>query len=476
MGCGSEVLKQALTNDSRMRADQRSLDRDLDRARALADAGRRDEAQAAYLAVIGRDPDHVRALTDFGAFLVRGGMRGAARTVLERAVALRPDSALARANLAHVLFAETDYEAAREQYEAALAIEPERPEAHQGLSYALTRLGREEEALEHRRQGFAGRALMTGAYTGEGDPVDVLLIVSAAGGTLYTETFLDEQTFRTTTLVADYYAGEEPLPPVDVVFNAISDADRNRDLLAAVAELVDGSSLPLINDPRRVLATGRVDLSTRLAQIDGVIAPRTVSVPLDWLRRNGPDLVDRAGFAYPLLVRAPGFHTGRHFVRIESRGMLLPHLATFPPGDVLLMEFVDVRNDDARVRKYRMMSIAGEFYPLHVAISGDWKVHYFTADMAGNAANRAEDERFLADPYAVLGGDAMAALARVRDAVGLDYMGIDFGLAPDGRVVVFEANATMIVLPPAAGPIWDYRRAPVARIIAAVRTMLLARQ
>lgn len=442
----------------------------------MAEAGRTDDARAAYLAVIAADPDHVRALIDFGAFLMRGGFRAAARTALERAITLDPASALALANLGHVSFADTDYEAARTQYEAALALEPDRAEAHQGLSYTLTRLGREDEAIVHRRHGFAGRALTTAPYLGTGPARDVLLVVSAAGGTLYTESFLDDRTFRTTTLVADLYDGAEPLPAVDIVFNAISDADRNRGVLAAAAHIVDDIAAPLINDPQRVLGTGRVELAAQLATLAGVIAPRTVAVPLDWLRRTGPALAERAGFTFPLLVRAPGFHTGQHFLRIEERNALVPALATFPAGEVLLMEYVDVRSADDRVRKYRMMAIDGELYPMHVAVSPDWKVHYFTADMAGNAANRAEDERFLTDPDAVIGAPALAALDAVREVAGLDYMGIDFSIDRSGRVVVFEANATMIVLPPPPDAIWDYRRAPVARILSAVRAMVLERQ
>jgi hypothetical protein len=176
------------------------------------------------------------------------------------------------------------------------------------------------------------------------------------------------------------------------------------------------------------------------------------------------------------LVRAPGFHTGQHFVRVAERNALVPALASFPAGDVLVMEYVDVRSADDRVRKYRMMAIDGELYPMHVAVSPNWKVHYFTADMAGSAENRAEDERFLTDPEAEIGTEALAALARVCAAVGLEYMGIDFSIDRSGRVVVFEANATMIVLPPPADTIWDYRRAPVERIINAVRTMVLERQ
>jgi hypothetical protein len=91
------------------------------------------------------------------------------------------------------------------------------------------------------------------------------------------------------------------------------------------------------------------------------------------------------------------------------------------------------------------------------------------------AAHRAEDARFLADPAAVLGARAMAALERVRELLALDYAGIDFSLDATGRVVVFEANATMIVLPPGPDPIWDYRRAPVARVIDAVHAMVRTR-
>jgi hypothetical protein len=93
--------------------------------------------------------------------------------------------------------------------------------------------------------------------------------------------------------------------------------------------------------------------------------------------------------------------------------------------------------------------------------------------MAEDAAKRAEDERFLRDPAAALGAAALAALERIRDEVGLDYMGIDFALDGRGRVVAFEANATMIVLPPGPETIWDYRRAPVERVLSAVRTMLM---
>jgi hypothetical protein len=64
------------------------------------------------------------------------------------------------------------------------------------------------------------------------------------------------------------------------------------------------------------------------------------------------------------------------------------------------------------------------------------------------------------------------ALERVREALGLDFGGIDFALGPDGGIVVFEANATMVVPLPGEDERWAYRRAPIDRIYTAVRTML----
>ena len=69
----------------------------------------------------------------------------------------------------------------------------------------------------------------------------------------------------------------------------------------------------------------------------------------------------------------------------------------------------------------------------------------------------------------------MAALARINATLGLDYAGVDFALAPDGSVLVFEANAMMVINPPEPDPIWDYRRRAIADVLEAVKQMLLRR-
>ena len=111
------------------------------------------------------------------------------------------------------------------------------------------------------------------------------------------------------------------------------------------------------------------------------------------------------------------------------------------------MQYLGARGSDGETRKYRVMMINGEIYPLHAAISNHWKIHYFIADMTDNPEHRAEDAVFLENTPDTLGPLAMSALHQIQSMLGLDYAGVDFGLSAKGEVLVFEANATMVVNP-----------------------------
>ncbi|MGA8649711.1 MAG: hypothetical protein WB677_03660 [Xanthobacteraceae bacterium] len=123
----------------------------------------------------------------------------------------------------------------------------------------------------------------------------------------------------------------------------------------------------------------------------------------------------------------------------------------------------------------RVMIIDRKMYPLHLAISRNWKIHYFKADMADSPENRRVDEAFLNDMPSFIGPRGMAALERINAALDLDYGGIDFAMNADGDILFFEANATMVMVPLSNDPKWDYRRPAFDAVFAAVRTMLMER-
>jgi glutathione synthase/RimK-type ligase-like ATP-grasp enzyme len=269
-------------------------------------------------------------------------------------------------------------------------------------------------------------------------------------------------------LYVDYADANEPLPPHSVVFNAIGDADLCAATLLRAEEVLARTAAPVVNAPAHVRATGRVEIARRFASLPDLIVPSIQLIPRDALR-------DAGAWSYPLLLRAPGYHMGRHFVRVERREDLSAALESLPGADVLAIDHLDARGPDGLARKYRVMMIDGSLYPLHLAISNHWKVHYFSSGMASDARHREEERRFLDDMPGVLGARAVAALKRVSDGLGLDYAGIDFGLAADGSVLLFEANATMIVAPPPPDSMWDYRRAAYVLALEAGRRLVRAR-
>jgi len=110
-----------------------------------------------------------------------------------------------------------------------------------------------------------------------------------------------------------------------------------------------------------------------------------------------------------------------------------------------------------------------------LAISNDWKVHYFSSDMPERADHRDEERRFLEDMRGVLGVPAIGVLEAVARVLDLDYGGVDFGIDAAGNVVIFEANATMAVYPPASGDPFAYRRPAFDAVIAAVRALIADR-
>jgi hypothetical protein len=444
-----------------------TADTRLAEAVALEDAGRSAEARQAYLAILAEAPDHAATLNRLGALLFRTGYRGAARSAFARAAARHPEQPEGHVKLAHLLREDGDLAAARRHYEAALRCAPGLAEAHQGFGNVLYDTGDVEGAERHWTLGYRDRVFATWPYRGAERPVRVLLLASVRGGNLPAFPLLDPTMFAVTTVALEYFATAMPLPPHDVVFNAVGDADLCRPALLAATALAACSRAPMVNRPDAVLASGRMENARRLGDIPGVVVPR--------MQRCRRAALARENFVFPLLLRAPGFHTGRHFVRVDAAEHLAAVAATLPGEEVLVIEYMPPQTADGLARKFRVMAVDGQMYPLHLAMSPDWKVHYFTAAMADRAEYRAEEAGFLADMPGFLGARAMAALAGIFAVLDLDYAGVDFCLAADGSVVVFEANATMAIVPPTSDAMWDYRRPATARVVEATAHMLRAR-
>jgi hypothetical protein len=86
-----------------------------------------------------------------------------------------------------------------------------------------------------------------------------------------------------------------------------------------------------------------------------------------------------------------------------------------------------------------------EILPYHLAISSDWKVHHDSTDMTDHQWMQREEETFLSDPTTVFNADHYRIFRAIRERMGLEYFGIDCGLDRSGNLVLFEANASMLI-------------------------------
>jgi glutathione synthase/RimK-type ligase-like ATP-grasp enzyme len=484
--------------DRRLLREPGNVDLRYERARLLDRLGRLADATTQYADVLSRSPKHFGAINDLALMLYKAGRRQDAFGLYLEAVERHPDNAVAHANLGFMFLKANEPARARASYEAALRLDPRSAEVQRGLASARAQLGEgpttaatasgtvAPEAAAGPSSASAsdgapppaslsGGSIVTLPYRGTGRGIAVLVPVTLAAGNVAVERLLDDRVFATTKLVAELH-GDAPLPPHDIVFNAIGDADSAAAALDAADALLAATTAPVLNHPARVRMTSRVANAARLRDLPGVIAPKAESLPRSLLSSSGAlEMLAARGFSFPLLLRSPGYHTGFNFERVERAEDVAVVASRLPGDELLVIEYVDTRASDGTFRKYRVMFVGGELYPLHMAISHHWKVHYFSADMADRADHRALDAAFLTDMHDALGAPAVAALERIRDTLALDYAGIDFALNERGEIVVFEANATMVIALPADDERWTYRRAPVERVVAAFRAMLRAR-
>lgn len=439
----------------------------LARARDLRSGLRDEEAKDLYLAILRRDPGHVEALSEIALLAYASGFRSAARSAYEQLVRHDPHNVMAHTNLGVLLCEEGEHERSRREFCCALAIAPDFAQAHRGLARLFQDQGEAKMAEAHWRRGFEGQAVEVWPYRGQQMPVTVLMLVSVKGGNIPLRTILDDRIFAVTALYVEYYEPTFGLPPHAFVFNAIGDADLCSEALVLAQEILKETHAPVINHPKSVAATGRFANAERVRKIPGLRAPL--------MHRNfKQDAQAGKHFAFPFLMRAPGYHTGQHFFLVDQPTAISDAVAKLPGPEILEIEYFDARGLDGYWRKYRVMTIGGKLYPLHLAVSPNWKVHYFSAEMSKRPEHVAEEKHFLENMALVLGSPAMAALLEVAKVLCLDYAGIDFAMGPSGEILFFEANATMAVFQPPLDAVWNYRRAPIKSVIKAMQQLLLA--
>ena len=310
---------------------------------------------------------------------------------------------------------------------------------------------------------------------GGGDEADQITRTGSrilvAGSSDLTKLLLDREPHHRLHVTRNYFrqGRQADLTGYRVLVNLITEAEHNDKVLENLKKLLRGVPGRVINKPEAVLRTTRDQVARLLAGVPGLIVPKT-------LRLNGrkpgvaASAIAKAGLAPPIILRVVGTHSGKIIGLFDS---IEEAVTALGPGEHVAIQFVDFAGADGLYRKYRVFFIGPRVVLRHMLVSDHWNVHAKDRGrfMAEHPDAVAEERAMLEsnDPWPP---QIRTVLEAIRERMPLDFFGMDFGITPDGKVVLFEANATMSFFPFSPDPQFEYLKHCFAPAQAAFRELL----
>ena len=229
-----------------------------------------------------------------------------------------------------------------------------------------------------------------------------------------------------------------------LIFNQISDPDSHPGALKKCLQLCEQIDVPVINHPKRILATTRDQVCQALQGIPATIMPKNIRCqprsPHDVFKQ-----AEGAGISFPFIVRIAGTHGGKSTVLIKSEANLQDlHVYPFDGGWFYLTEFVDYRSSDGLYRKLRIVVVDGKPLFRHLLINDDWMVHASSRKYMDRTPGLWKERNQVFDSFETeLVPMIQSRISAIQKKLGLEYFGIDCNLNEEGEMLIFEANANM---------------------------------
>ncbi|MBV9118285.1 MAG: hypothetical protein JOY63_13085 [Acetobacteraceae bacterium] len=327
------------------------------------------------------------------------------------------------------------------------------------------------EALQREALAACRLFRVAGGFTPRSDhPLRLLALV--ARGNLMVNTPLDFITAHLDVQLDLLFVlpGEglpSSVPEHDVAFFAVSESDPAT--LDRLRPLFRRWPRPALNNPAAVARLSRDTVASGLAGRPGLCNPPARRIPRD------PVAGRQVLLDGPALIRPVGSHAGQSLRKLENPADLAGYLRCVAGDAFFLTQFVDYRGTDGLFRKYRLICIDRAPFLCHMAVSEHWMVHYLNAGMETSADRRAEEARAMAEFDTGFAVRHAAALEALNDWIGLDYFQLDCAEAPDGRLLVFEADVAAIVHLMDPPDLFPYKPAQMRRVFNAFDRMLRRR-
>lgn len=237
-------------------------------------------------------------------------------------------------------------------------------------------------------------------------------------------------------------------PQTHYLFNQVAEPDTHTRGLEQVQNLLERyPQLPVFNAPSQIVNTRRDRVYQRLKQIEGLVVPQTVCMQ----PRSPQDVqacMAEANMQYPVIVKAAGSHNGQHMVRLENeRDLFKLDAFAFDGRPYYLIQYYET-GQNGIYKKHRLVMVRGQFYPRHLCVWDHWAIEFRKSYdfMAQNPAYFDEEAEFI-QQFATRWAPTLAPLgAQIYEHLPIDFVGLDCCFLPDGRLLLFEMNANMLML------------------------------
>ena len=347
------------------------------------------------------------------------------------------------------------------------------------LSIVMLCLGQRDSGLAIQDQALALKQVYHLAASRQ--PAKLRLLMLMVPGDLSANTPLDCLLENSDIDLDCYYVSPGvplalPIPEHDALIVAISESDKNHELLATLEQTLAAWPKPVINAPQHIPSVGRAVASSLLQDAPGVLIPATLRASRSALQAIAtgtarlPDLFDDCNF--PIILRPVGSHAGVDLDKIEGPDEIASYLAGVNAIEFFLSRFIDYRGKDGLFRKMRVALIDGAPFACHMAVSSDWMIHYVNAGMYEEEWKRGEEASFMAhfDDFVQRHRQALDAIFR---RTKLDYVCIDCAETADGQLLVFEIDHAMVVHAMDPEDQFPYKQLHMQKVKDAFRDFLL---
>lgn len=434
-------------------------------------------------------PSHADTRVALADALIELGQFEAAETEIREAAQLGNGSKIEQAYIwGRLKYRMHKYPEARKAFAAALSGDADKIKHYEALSAASYHCG---DALHACQVTQACIKRFPSIVRSTGEPTLRVLVLEALGGDNFAEigrrrfsyapgnfvAFLPTDRIAYTHVITDTIdslSDVMDVRPFDLALNnrAVHERIAKRGQIERLDRLVSELSVPLINPPSAVARSTRGGNAQKFADAKKFIFPGTIHISheLDVAASRDKILTD---LSLPLILRPIDTQLGIGARLVNDEQELENELNKSPFREFYAIEYHDCVSKDGLFRRYRYACIGGELIPDNMHAALGWNVHgedRDTFDWYGRGMDREELE-YLTEPESVLGIRPEDLFGEITEKTDLDVFGIDFGRRKDGRIVIFEVNASMAISE-ADLEKFPYRKASQEKMVSRIENFL----